>query len=120
MLRDINFSLLPFETTVLLGRPRSGKTSLLDVLGFRRRGGIEGSVAVNGAPNVASASLQSSVTQSSVTDRCVDYHRLVSYIQQGDVHLPMLTAKETLAFSANCQLDGAPPHCTLTLTHALS
>jgi hypothetical protein len=56
VLQGINFSLLPYEATVLLGahllrlwrsslrlmqvcvgRPRSGKTSLLDILGGRRK-----------------------------------------------------------------------------------
>lgn len=48
ILRDINFSLLPYETTILLGRPRSGKTSLLDILGYRRKDNITGTVSVNG------------------------------------------------------------------------
>ena len=48
MLRDISFSLLPYETTILLGRPRSGKTSLLDILGCRRKDNITGMVTING------------------------------------------------------------------------
>ncbi len=49
ILDDISFSLLPYENTVLLGAPRSGKTSLFDLIAQRRSGeGISGEITVNG------------------------------------------------------------------------
>ena len=49
ILDSITFSLLPFETTVMLGGPRSGKSSLLDVIAGRRDQGVTGEITVNGA-----------------------------------------------------------------------
>lgn len=40
---------------------------------------------------------------SSYASSCPSYHRIVSYVQQGDVHSPLLTVRETLLFAARCQ-----------------
>lgn len=50
ILKEITFSLLPGETTLLLGGPRSGKTSLLECIAGRAVAGVSGEVFVNGAP----------------------------------------------------------------------
>lgn len=92
ILNSITFSLFPGETTLLIGGPRSGKTSLLETIAGRQVDGVSGSVFVNGAP----------LGQA--------YQRMVSYAMQGDSHAPRLTVRETLLFSAWCQMPTADEH----------
>lgn len=86
ILDSVSFSLLPGETTVLLGGPRSGKSSLLDVVAGRRVDGVTGDITVNGVPPGSA------------------YQKMVSYVVQGDDHAALLTVKETLEFAAWCQM----------------
>lgn len=89
ILDGISFSLFPGETTVMLGGPRSGKSSLLDAVAGRRVEGVTGEIVINGVPPG------------------IAYQRAVSYVVQGDDHAALLTVKETLEFAAWCQMPTA-------------
>eukprot|EP01117_Protostelium_nocturnum_P006613 TRINITY_DN237_c1_g1_i1.p1 TRINITY_DN237_c1_g1~~TRINITY_DN237_c1_g1_i1.p1 ORF type:complete len:1431 (+),score=551.25 TRINITY_DN237_c1_g1_i1:149-4441(+) len=92
VLDNISFILKPGEMTAILGSPRSGKTSLFDILASRRQfGEITGAVTLNGKPQ---------------DNR---WHRNVSYCVQGDLHYPRLTVKETFEFAAWSQMPELTP-----------
>ncbi|XP_010535889.1 PREDICTED: ABC transporter G family member 38 [Tarenaya hassleriana] len=88
VLTDISGIIKPGRLTLLLGPPGSGKSTFLQVLSGKLDAGlkISGDVTYNGH----------------------EFHEFVpqrtaAYISQYDVHLPQLTVRETLTFSAKCQ-----------------
>lgn len=93
VLNQLHFVLKPGETTLLLGGPSSGKTSILNVLAMNlpkdvyKRGKITGNLTANGSPPNPS-----------------NWNRSVAYYVQEDVHYPLLTVKETLYFAASLQM----------------
>ncbi|GMF49649.1 unnamed protein product [Phytophthora fragariaefolia] len=88
ILRNVSGVLKPGTTTLVLGQPGSGKSSLMKLLSGRfpkdSSVTIEGEVAYNGTP---AAELRKCLPQ------------LVSYVPQRDKHYPELTVKETLEFA---------------------
>ncbi|EDN98639.1 hypothetical protein SS1G_13498 [Sclerotinia sclerotiorum 1980 UF-70] len=78
----------PGTLTALMGPSGAGKTSLLDVLASRTSIGI--------------------VSGESFVDGCIkdiSFQRKVGYVQQHDFHLPTMTVREALQFSAIMRLN---------------
>ncbi|PSC75525.1 pleiotropic drug resistance 5-like isoform A [Micractinium conductrix] len=98
ILRGAQGVLRPGRLTLLLGPPGAGKSTLLQTLGGQlkpsKRLRIEGDVRYNGQP----------ASQ-------FDLQRTAAYVDQYDVHLPLLTVRETLEFArsalwlAGCKHD---------------
>ncbi|KAE8718787.1 ABC transporter G family member 38 [Hibiscus syriacus] len=88
ILRDVSGIIKPGRLTLLLGPPGSGKTTLLQALTGKLEPGVKfaGKVTYNGHE------MHEFVPQ-----------RTSAYISQYDVHIPQLTVRETLEFSAKCQ-----------------
>ncbi|CAD6267973.1 unnamed protein product [Miscanthus lutarioriparius] len=78
--------------TLLLGPPGSGKTTLLLALAGR----LDKDLKVSGRVTYNGHSMDEFVLE-----------RTSAYIRQHDLHIPELTIRETLAFSARCQGVGA-------------
>ncbi|MBA0603983.1 hypothetical protein Godav_016677, partial [Gossypium davidsonii] len=76
------------KLTLLLGPPGSGKTTLLQAL----TGKLDPLVKFSGKVTYNGHEMHEFVPQ-----------RTSAYISQYDIHLPQLTVRETLAFSAKCQ-----------------
>ncbi|XP_038878639.1 ABC transporter G family member 38 isoform X2 [Benincasa hispida] len=74
--------------TLLLGPPGSGKTTLLKALS----GKLESQLQFSGTVTYNGHQMKEFVPQ-----------RTAAYISQYDIHVPLLTVRETLAFSARCQ-----------------
>ncbi|EQC32363.1 hypothetical protein SDRG_10110 [Saprolegnia diclina VS20] len=96
----------PRTTTLLLGQPGSGKSSLMKLLSAQflmaKNITVGGQITYNGSPLEA---LRAKVPQ------------FASYVHQRDYHYATLTVKETLAFAHACS-GGArvPPHVASALT----
>lgn len=89
LLQDITGSFRPGILTALMGVTGAGKTTLLDVLSGRKTSGnVEGEIKIGGHPKVQAI-----------------YSRLSAYCEQTDMHSPMVTIKESLAFSARLRLS---------------
>ncbi|KAH1107226.1 hypothetical protein J1N35_010994 [Gossypium stocksii] len=88
ILRDVGGIIRPCRMTLLLGPPSSGKTTLLLALAGKLDRDLEfsGRVTYNGHE------MDDFVPQ-----------RTAAYIGQHDVHIPEMTVRETIAFSARCQ-----------------
>ncbi|KAK8645854.1 hypothetical protein V6N13_119662 [Hibiscus sabdariffa] len=88
ILRDVSGIIRPCRMTLLLGPPSSGKTTLLLALAGKlgRDLKFSGRVTYNGHE------MNDFVAQ-----------RTAAYIGQNDLHIPELTVRETIAFSARCQ-----------------
>ncbi|KAA3470383.1 pleiotropic drug resistance protein 1-like isoform X2 [Gossypium australe] len=88
ILRDVSGIIRPCRMTLLLGPPSSGKTTLLLALAGKLDRNLEfsGRVTYNGHE------MDDFVPQ-----------RTAAYIGQHDVHIPEMTVRETIAFSARCQ-----------------
>ncbi|KAF8027596.1 hypothetical protein BT93_E0489 [Corymbia citriodora subsp. variegata] len=88
ILKGVSGIVKPSRMTLLLGPPSSGKTTLLLALAGRLdpKLKVEGEILYNGYR------LSEFVPQ-----------KTSAYISQNDVHLGVLTVKETLDFSARCQ-----------------
>ncbi|KDO29394.1 hypothetical protein SPRG_05931 [Saprolegnia parasitica CBS 223.65] len=88
----------PSTTTLVLGQPGSGKSSLMKILSGRfllaKNISVGGHVTFNGTP---SATLGPKLPQ------------FASYISQRDFHYPTLTVKETLAFAHACSGGAVVP-----------
>ncbi|KAK9946085.1 hypothetical protein M0R45_011564 [Rubus argutus] len=96
ILHGVSGIIKPRRMTLLLGPPGSGKTTLLLALAGKlgKDLKISGRVAYNGLG----------------MDEFVP-ERTSAYISQHDLHIPELTVRETLAFSARCQ--GVGPRCEM-------
>ncbi|TYI17128.1 hypothetical protein ES332_A07G002600v1 [Gossypium tomentosum] len=88
ILRDVSGIIKPGRLTLLLGPPGSGKTTLLQAL----TGKLDPLVKFSGKVTYNGHEMHEFVPQ-----------RTSAYISQYDIHLPQLTVRETLAFSAKCQ-----------------
>ncbi|CAL0305014.1 unnamed protein product [Lupinus luteus] len=86
--KNKEISLTAKRMTLLLGPPGSGKSTLLRALSGR----IDSTLQVSGK-----------VTYNGHELHEFESSRTSAYISQNDVHLPLLTVRETLAFSARCQ-----------------
>jgi len=98
VLRDISFVLKPGETMLVLGPPRSGKSTLLQLLANRRtHGSTTGGLYIDDVKVHGSSQPR-------------NWHRQVVYVDQKDIHLARLTVKETfdLAFEL-LGPEGFPP-----------
>ncbi|CAF2089792.1 unnamed protein product [Brassica napus] len=88
ILKDVSGIIKPGRLTLLLGPPGSGKSTLLKALSGKIESGLKctGKVTYNGHE------MHEFVPE-----------RTAAYIGQYDVHMPKLTVRETLKFSAKCQ-----------------
>ncbi|XP_020587829.1 LOW QUALITY PROTEIN: ABC transporter G family member 42-like [Phalaenopsis equestris] len=93
ILKDVSGVVRPSRMTLLLGPPASGKTTLLQVLA----GNLNSSLKASGEVTYNGYKFDEFVPQKS-------RHTLeAAYIGEKDVHVPALTVRETLDFSAKCQ-----------------
>ncbi|KAI6671873.1 hypothetical protein NL676_006758 [Syzygium grande] len=88
ILKDVSGIVKPSRMALLLGPPSSGKTTLLLALA----GKLDPTLKVKGEISYNGYRLNEFVPQ-----------KTSAYISQNDVHLGVLTVKETLDFSARCQ-----------------
>ncbi|KAE9446717.1 hypothetical protein C3L33_21385, partial [Rhododendron williamsianum] len=89
---DINGIIKPGRVTLLLGPPGCGKTTLLKALS----GNLDKSLKVSGEVFYNGYKLEEFVPQKTST-----------YVSQHDLHMPEMTVRETLDFSARCQGVGS-------------
>eukprot|EP01099_Mayorella_cantabrigiensis_P001614 TRINITY_DN1723_c0_g2_i3.p1 TRINITY_DN1723_c0_g2~~TRINITY_DN1723_c0_g2_i3.p1 ORF type:complete len:1322 (-),score=259.68 TRINITY_DN1723_c0_g2_i3:116-4081(-) len=88
VLSNVSFYLKPGTMTLILGPPGGGKTSLFNILCNRVKSGqVSGEVLFNGKEI-----------------NPLNHNRMVSFVNQLDIHLAPLTLKQTLMFSAQCQM----------------
>ena len=88
LLSKINGTVKPGEMCALMGASGAGKSTLLDVLAARKNTGeITGSILFDGA------------------ERNPEISRNIAYVMQDDIHLPMLSVRETLLFAAHLRMD---------------
>ncbi|KAF2142292.1 uncharacterized protein K452DRAFT_226952 [Aplosporella prunicola CBS 121167] len=83
ILNDIEGWVQPSTLTALMGVTGAGKTSLLDILSCRTRVGVVTGDIFLGKQQ-----------------RAADFQRKTGYVQQEDIHLPTMTVREALEFSA--------------------
>uniref|UniRef100_A0A0A0LTZ5 ABC transporter domain-containing protein n=1 Tax=Cucumis sativus TaxID=3659 RepID=A0A0A0LTZ5_CUCSA len=88
ILSDVSGIIKPGRLTLLLGPPGSGKTTFLKALS----GKLESNLQFSGTVTYNGHEMKEFVPQ-----------RTAAYISQYDIHVPLLTVRETLAFSARCQ-----------------
>eukprot|EP00906_Rhabdomonas_costata_P007609 RCo010896 len=91
VLHGLTGTLWPHTSTLLLGAPRSGKSSLMKVLCGRAQEGrhvrVTGTVTYNGVPRER-----------------VLLTKVCGYISQRDEHYPSLTVRETVRFARDCMI----------------
>ncbi|XP_047315156.1 pleiotropic drug resistance protein 3-like [Impatiens glandulifera] len=92
ILDDVSGEIKPGRMTLLLGPPSCGKTTLLKALS----GNIDKSLKVTGDISYNGYKLDEFVPQ-----------KTSAYISQTDLHIPEITVRETLDFSARCQGIGS-------------
>ncbi|XAR67679.1 Xenobiotic-transporting ATPase [Bertholletia excelsa] len=92
ILKNVSGIIKPSRMTLLLGPPSSGKTTLLLALA----GKLDPSLKVKGEVTYNGHKLNEFVPQ-----------KTSAYISQNDVHVGVMTVKETLDFSARCQGVGS-------------
>ncbi|XP_058191654.1 pleiotropic drug resistance protein 3-like isoform X2 [Rhododendron vialii] len=89
---DVNGIIKPGRMTLLLGPPGCGKTTLLKALS----GNLDKSLKFSGEVLYNGYKLEDFVPQKTST-----------YVSQNDLHIPEMTVRETLDFSARCQGVGS-------------
>ncbi|KAH9312921.1 hypothetical protein KI387_027956 [Taxus chinensis] len=92
ILKDVSGILKPSRMTLLLGPPGSGKTTLLLALAGR----LDKDLKESGRITYNGHLLEEFVPQ-----------KTAAYIGQNDLHVPVMTVRETLDFSARCQGVGS-------------
>ncbi|KAG0690851.1 ATP-binding cassette transporter snq2 [Pichia californica] len=92
LLDNIQGYVRPGTLTALMGESGAGKTTLLNVLSRRTDVGVvTGDLLINGKPMTTS------------------FERRTGYVQQQDLHIPELTVKESLMFSARLRRPQSVP-----------
>eukprot|EP00611_Tribonema_gayanum_P003869 TRINITY_DN130_c1_g1_i1.p1 TRINITY_DN130_c1_g1~~TRINITY_DN130_c1_g1_i1.p1 ORF type:complete len:1263 (+),score=431.44 TRINITY_DN130_c1_g1_i1:191-3979(+) len=105
LLKNVSGHAKPGTMTALMGSSGAGKTTLLDVLASRKSGGdITGLVTLNGHPKDKKS-----------------FTRVAGYVEQNDVHSPVVTVREAVMFSATMRLEEAdfPPDKRTELVDAI-
>ncbi|PON68433.1 ABC transporter-like [Parasponia andersonii] len=92
IIKDANGIVKPGRMTLLLGPPGCGKTTLLMALS----GKLSHSLKVSGGISYNGYKLGEFVPQ-----------KTSAYVSQNDLHIPEMTVRETLDFSAHCQGVGS-------------
>jgi len=93
LLKDVNGYVRPGMMLALMGASGAGKTTLLDVLANRKTGGrITGTIQLNGRPTNSR-----------------QFHHLVGYCEQRDIHSATSTVREAVLFSARTRLPSDTP-----------
>ncbi|KAK4559504.1 hypothetical protein RGQ29_008643 [Quercus rubra] len=88
LLQDITGVFRPGVLTALMGVSGAGKTTLMDVLSGRKTAGhMEGEIRIGGYPKVQDT-----------------YSRISGYCEQSDIHSPLLSVGESVAYSARLRL----------------
>ena len=88
LLQDITGVFRPGVLTALMGVSGAGKTTLMDVLSGRKTAGhMEGEIRIGGYPKVQDT-----------------YSRISGYCEQSDIHSPLLSVEESVAYSARLRL----------------
>eukprot|EP00668_Euglena_longa_P040941 GGOE01053882.1.p1 GENE.GGOE01053882.1~~GGOE01053882.1.p1 ORF type:complete len:1449 (-),score=551.34 GGOE01053882.1:379-4257(-) len=98
ILQDVTGSFRPGRTTLILGPPRSGKSTLMKMIAGRlevtRQVTLQGSVEYGGKP------LQEKAQQKQRDG--LKLYKVVGYVPQNDLHIPTLTTRETIRFAHAC------------------
>ncbi|XP_048499276.1 pleiotropic drug resistance protein 3-like isoform X2 [Beta vulgaris subsp. vulgaris] len=92
IIKDVSGVIKPGRMTLLLGPPGCGKTSLLLALS----GNLDSSLEIKGDVEYNGHKLEQFVPQ-----------KTSAYISQHDLHIPEMTVRETIDFSARCQGVGS-------------
>ncbi|KAK1370267.1 hypothetical protein POM88_036359 [Heracleum sosnowskyi] len=92
ILRDVSGIIKPGRMTLLLGPPGCGKTTLMQALA----GKLDRVLEVSGNVTYNGHRMDEFVPQ-----------KTAAYVSQNDCHIPEMTVRETLAFSARCQGVGS-------------
>nr|XP_043619509.1 pleiotropic drug resistance protein 3-like isoform X2 [Erigeron canadensis] len=92
IINDVTGVIKPGRMTLLLGPPGCGKTTLLKALS----GNLSKSLKISGEISYNGYKLEEFVPQ-----------KTSAYISQNDLHIPEMTVRETLDFSARCQGTGS-------------
>ncbi|KAK7264776.1 hypothetical protein RJT34_32386 [Clitoria ternatea] len=101
ILNDVSGIIKPSRLTLLLGPPGCGKTTLLMALA----GKLEQSLKVSGEISYNGYNLDEFVPQ-----------KTSAYISQYDLHIPEMTVRETIDFSARCQGVGSRANLVAEIT----
>jgi len=89
LLRSVSGFATPGTMTALMGASGAGKTTLMDVLAFRKTAGaIGGTIKLNGLSVTASG-----------------FNAVAAYCEQDDVHMDFMSVKEALEISAALRLS---------------
>ncbi|WVZ10429.1 hypothetical protein V8G54_014959 [Vigna mungo] len=105
ILNNVSGIVKPSRLTLLLGPPGCGKTTLLKALA----GKLEQSLKVSGEITYNGYKLDEFVPQ-----------KTSAYISQYDLHVPEMTVRETIDFSARCQGVGSRAEKITRLLQAIS
>ncbi|XWS73140.1 hypothetical protein CRYUN_Cryun02cG0099900 [Craigia yunnanensis] len=101
IINNISGIIKPGRMTLLLGPPGCGKTSLLKALS----GNLNKSLKVSGEVSYNGYKLEAFVPQ-----------KTSAYISQDDLHIPEMTVREALYFSARCQGLGSREEITMEVS----
>ncbi|KAI8895869.1 P-loop containing nucleoside triphosphate hydrolase protein [Globomyces pollinis-pini] len=89
ILRNVTGAVNPGELLAIMGPSGSGKSTCLDILACKNKGGIiTGDIRINGKH----------------VNKNVLFSDISGYVDQDDIHLPTMTVKEILDFSAGLRL----------------